>query len=359
MLAVLLCYGCIREFRERKVDDRGNVVYLSRDMLWAGAIGVVFFLVICWLVAVMDGSIGTMLCFSAFVILGLGLMLSWKNCCIFYDHNGFTIRNFIGRQRNLSYSQLTGYRFSRGAGSMKLYVGRKTIALDDMDSFAARDFLQEARHGYARCSGGKALPNRWAEDRNKEKTSGKGSFAAHVHNPFDYLAPFIIGIPILLATFALGAYDAWKPVGPEDCEKLAVSFSDCQIHGDKLVLRSDSYAETFRINNYENYLSGLEDLQEKCDGQTEFVAWVQLVTPKGDPDYYRIEELSADGMVYRSFADSTNDNREDLPEILLLFGGMILCLLVFSWFTYCIGCNPKKYPKWLVYTFFKRSDISF
>lgn len=359
VLAVLICYGCIREFRERKMDDRGNAVYLSRDMLWAGIICGLFFLVICWVVAVLDGSIGIMLCFAAFVILGLGLMLGWKNCCIFYDHNGFTIRNFFGRQRNYSYGQLTGYRFSRGAGSMKLYVGRKTIALDDRDTIAAREFLQEARHGYARCGGGKALPNIWNEKRKQQNKTGKGSFSAHVHNPGEFLAIFIILIVFFVGMGIFCGFMVWEPVNQSECQQMTICFSGWRIKDNRLVLLSDAYEEPFEISGYEKHLHSFEEVTGKCDGRTQFDVWVKHYDPDDSDPYYNIYQMSAGGVTYRTFADSTNAKRGQLPIVLYAFGGLLVLVLAFSWLTYKIGCNPHKYPKWVVYAFFKRDAISF
>lgn len=362
VLFVLIGIDCITEDRNRTLQakQKKNTVYLSAVLLWVGLICGGLFLVIAWFAALdEEAELLLVLCFAAFSLLGLALMLGWKNCYIVYDRKGFTQRNILGMQRSFTYDQLTGFRFSGGANTdIKLYACGKTITVDWMSANGI-EFLQEARKGYARCHNGTVLPNTWNEKRKQQKKTGKGSFSAHVHNPGEFLAIFIIMMVFFVGAGIFCAVMVWQPVDQADCQQMTVTFSGWQIKDNRLVLLSDIYEEPFELSGYEKHLHGFAEITANCDGETQFLIWAERYDPdEGDP-YYSIKEMSSGGVTYRTFADSTNAKREQIWIVLYAFGGLLVLLLAFSWLTYKIGCNPRKYPKWLVYGFFKKDAISF
>ena len=359
VLYVLVGIACITEFHRRRTEKNIRTVCLSKVVLWVGVICGGLFLMMSWLSGLQDGSIGVAICFGAFTLLGVTLMMAWKNCYIVYDDKGFEQHNILGMQRSFTYAQLTAYCLSDGTNAdIKLYACGKTVTVDMMAKNGVA-FLTEARKGYARCNNGKVLPNVWEEKRKMQKKTGKGSFSAHVHNPGEFLASFIMLLVLFVGMGIFCAVMIWKPVDPADCQQMTVAFSEWKIEDSDLILYSDGYEEAFEISEYEKYLRGFEEIIENCDGKVLFTICVRRYDPDDSDPYYAIEEMSADGVTYRSFADSTNAKREGAGMVLVVFGGMLLVFLLFSWLTYRIGCNPSKYPKWLVYAFFKKNAISF
>ena len=358
-LYVLIGAVCMVEFGRRKKKDCEKMVYLSQIVLWVGVICGGIFLVISWFSVLQDGSVGVAICFDAFVLVGITLVLGWKNCYIVYDDKGFTQHNIIGMQRSFTYAQLTGYRMADGFSTdIKLYACGKTITTDIL-AVNGTQFLLAARKGYARCNNGKALPNVWEENRKTQKKTGKGSFSAHVHNPGEFLAIFIILVIFMVGMSIFCLVMALEPIEQADCEQMCVTFSSWEVEGDTLVLHVDGVEESFKIGDYEGYMSGFDQLTQKCDGKTQFTAWIEYYEPDDEAPCYVIRELSADGEIYRTFADSTKAQIDGVRPVLYMFGGMDVILLIMAWLTYKIGCNPSKYPKWLVYAFFKKNAISF
>lgn len=362
VLFVLIGIGCLTEGRNRTLyaKETKNTVHLSNVLLWVGLICGGLFLVIAWFAALdEEAELLLVLCFAAFALFGMSLMLGWKNCYIIYDHKGFTQRNILGMQRSFTYDQLTGFRFAGGVNTdIKLYACGKTITVDWMSANSI-DFLQEARKGYARCNNGTVLPNTWESQRKVQKENGKGSFSAHVHNPGEFLAIFIMLIVFFVGMGIFCGFMVWEPVNQSECQQMTICFSGWKIEDSSLILLSDAHEEPFEISGYEKHLHSLEEVTEKCDGRTQFDVWVKHYDPDDGDPYYNIYQMSAGGVTYRTFADSTNAKREQLPIVLYAFGGMLVLFLGFSWLTYKIGCNPRKYPKWLVYGFFKKDAISF
>ena len=358
-LYVLVGIACMAELHRRRIEKNTKTVYFSKIVLWVGAICGGLFLIGSWLSGLQDGSVGVAICFGTFTLLGVTLMMAWKNCYIVYDDKGFTQHNIIGMQRSFNYDQLTGYHLADGAATdIRLYACGKTVTVDMMAKNGVA-FLTEARKGYARCNNGKVLPNVWEEKRKMQKKTGKDSFSAHVHNPGEFLAIFILLLIFFVGMGVFCAVMTWMPVDPADCQRMDVTFLGWQIEDGDLILHSDGHEEYFEISEYEKHLHGFEEIIEKCDGKNLFSIWVRRCDPDDGVPYYAIEEMSAGGVTYRSFADSTNAKREGAWMVLVVFGGMLLVFLLFSWLTYRIGCNPSKYPKRLVYAFFKKNAISF
>lgn len=153
--------------------------------------------------------------------------------------------------------------------------------------------------------------------------------------------------------------DAWQPVGEDDAKKYTVTFTSWEIDDTTLVLTSPQVQETFHIDGYENHLTGFRHLASRCDGATSFTLWAERITPKNDDPYYRIYELSSGSEIYRSFQDSTAYNRETIPSILLVYGIILGIILGFSALIYTVGSCPERFPKWLVYACFRKSEIYF
>ena len=103
----------------------------------------------------------------------------------------------------------------------------------------------------------------------------------------------------------------------------------------------------------------LEDLKTSCDGNTVFTLWAEYWEPKDSAPYYNIHAISSEGQDYRTFEDATALERRGIFAFLMLFGVGLLLFLLFSFFVYLVGRNPEKYPKKVVYAFFREGDIKF
>lgn len=347
---VVLCVYSGMEF-QRRVTNKTKAVYLPKYMFWLGAVSGAAFLMTAWLAAAQDGSLGLTIIFGIFALIGMLLMLGWKNCYIVYDKAGFTQRNLIGMQRCFTYDQVTAWHpnISNPVES-SLYAAEKKISFNLM-SENGPDFLVTLSAGYRKTHGNKQLP----EMRTLRK--GNGGFCAHVHNPGEFLAIFI-----MLAAFIVGpciwlVIDGMQPIDENDGQKYHLTFSSWEINEHSVILTSPQRQEPFIIGGYEDYLSGFGRLKEKCDGSTLFSVWAERFDPDDEEPFYRVYAISSEEEVYRSFEDSTAYKRQDIPFIVGIFGVFLLILLAFSAFIYAVGSNPQKFPRWVVYCCFKKDAI--
>ena len=332
-------------------ERKAKAVYLPKAMFWIGAVCGGIFLVIGWIAAVQDGSMGLTICFGMFALLGMSMMLGWRNCYITYDKDGFTRHNLIGMQRGFTYDQVTGWRLNEhNPMESTLHAAGKKISFN-MASGNGPDFLAAASAGYRRSHGNKKLPE--LSGLRKEG----GGFRAHVYNPGEYLAIFIMLLAFVVGLCGWLVLDTWLPVDEKDGAQYVVEFTAWEIQEEALVLTTPQYPDQFHIIGYQDYLSGFDRLVEKCDGNTTFTVWAHHYKPDDADPYYMVHAISDEEAVYRSFEDSTAYNREFMPYALGFLGISLGLMLGLAAVIYIVGSNPQRFPKWVVYACFKKNAI--
>ena len=345
---ILVLLYCVPEFLRRKTRENG--VYLPGAFFWVGAVCGAFFAVLDVLGRDTDGF--TVAIFTAFVVLSVLILLGWRNCYILYDREGFSQRNLIGMWRRFRYDQVTGWDPHPGNPTEStVYALGKKITFN-MLSPNSVGFLIALKKGYRSTHGGKPLP---ANRQTKHKTG----FRAHVRNSGEFLFIFVLLIVFIVG---MGGWCAWmicQPLDGADCETLSVTFQSCWVEDGELMLTAEGYEEVFEIRGFPEFVPMAEELPERCDGQTVFEAQARKVTPDDGPDYYWIQALRADGQDYLTLEDTTAYNRTNLSVLLWFFVGFLVIWLALSGLVYLVGCNPAKYPKWLVNGLFKKGYIEY
>ncbi len=357
LIILSLVYIALLVFCFAEYFRRGNIsskaVCLPKFLFWLGIAAGIIFLVFAWISARQDGSVGLTVCFGLFALLGMSLLLGWKNCYISYDQRGMVRSNLLGIKRSFTYDQVTGLCINkRNPMESAVYVSGRKISFNMLSSNAA-DFMHMLYAGYKRTHGNMSIPK--LSGLKKEK----GGFSAHVYNPGEYLAIFIM---MLLFIVGLGTWitvDSLIPIDENDGESFVLSFSSYAIEDGDIDLFSPQMPEAFVILDYEEYLRRTNDLLEKCDGETSFSVCAERIEPDDSEAYYEVYALSSGEEIYRTFEDSTAYNREFLPVAIGIFGVLLLVVLAFSAFIYMVGSNPRKFPKWVVYGCFQKDAIDF
>lgn len=345
-----LCVCCGIEFRHRSAQ-KTKAVYLPNFMLWLGLLSGFLFLAFAWFAAKDDGSIGLTIGFGVFVLLGMLLMLGWKNCFITYDDNGITQHNLIGMQRSFFFDQVTGwYLNKRNPMESVLYANGKKITFNFTSENGAA-FLLTVSNQYRKIHGNQTLPK--LTGLQKER----GGFCAHVYNPGEYLAIFIMLLVFILGTGAWLAIDCLIPVSESNSVHHTVEFTSLQVDEDSIILSSPQMEESFVIFGFQGDASKIQQLREACNGNTTFSAWVQRFDPKDSAPYFKVYALSSGTEVYHTFESSNAYRQENIPGIIGIFGIFLLVFLVFSGFIYIVGSHPDKFPKWVVYSCFQKNAI--
>ena len=273
LVYTFLCATCCME-HQRRTTQKTDSVFLPDYMLWPGLLSGLFFLALAWFSAKQDGSIGLTIGFSAFVLLAMLLMLGWKNCFITYDDERITQYNLVGMRRSFTYDQVTGwYLNKRNPIESVLFANGRKITFNFVSENSAA-FLLTVSDQYRKFSGNQNLPQ--LDGLQKER----GGFCAHVYNPGDYLAVFIMILVIVLGSGIWIGVSTLGPIGENDCENYLLSFSSWEDDGETLVLTTPQMQELFEIRGYETYLSEATQFLDHCDNDTVFSVWAKRFSPK-------------------------------------------------------------------------------
>lgn len=345
---VLVLALCVPEYMHRKT--RKNGVYLPGSLFWVGAVCGGVFSAFCWLGA--DAGVFTVAIFAALTVLSSVLMLGWRNCWIVYDREGFTQKNLIGMYRRFRYEDVTGWAsHPTNPVESTVYALGKKVSFNLL-SEESGGFLTALSEGYRRTHGGQTLPGHW----RPERSSG---FRAHVRNPGEFLFVFILMVVFLVVMCGYCAWGIWRPLDGSDCEILRLTFMGWTEEDQYLILTAEGYDEVFEIRGFPEYVSRPEALLERCDGETVFAAHARRIDGDGDPDYYWLQSLEAEGIDYLTLEDATAQRRSELPMLIRLFGGFFGVVLIFAGLMYMVGRDPEKFPKWLVKGLFKEGYIEY
>lgn len=349
---VVVCICCLVECAARQREKK-KILSMPGYMVWVGVICGAIFLVLAWVGAGQGAGVGTSIVFGLLTLLGLALMLGWKNGCIIYDASGFTRRNLLGKKRSYTYAQVTGWSMNELYPTESyLYTDKGKISFNLIGKNGA-DFLSTLVVGYQKANHGKKLPM-----LSGLREEG-GGFRAHVYNPGEYLAIFIILLLFFLGMGAFCVFTVTEQINEADCEVFTLQFQSCVVEKNEIVLTAAEIQEEFMIWYCEEHMPLLDRLQEKCNGETVFTVYAKSYNGDDDPSYYRVYSLADGGEYYLRFEDANACRREDLPGIIALFGGFVAVLLSFSFLVYKVGCNPRRFPKWVVNACFKEGAIRF
>jgi len=350
LIYAFLCICCFMEY-QRRTAQKSKSVFLPNYMLWIGLLAGVFFLALAWFAAKDDGSIGLTIGFGAFVLLAMLLMLGWRNCFITYDDDGITQYNLIGMQRSFTFDQVTGWHHNkRNPTESVLFANGKKITFNFMSEDGAA-FLLTVSAKYREFHGNKNIPT--LTGLQKER----GGFCAHVYNPGEYLAVFIMMLVFILGSGIWIGVVSFGPITENDCENYILTFSFWEIDEHSIVLTSPQVQDPLEIRGYEKYLSETDQFLDQCDNHTTFSVWAKRYTPKKAQPYYIIYALSSEEATYLTFEGSTAQKREAFSFFVGLYGIVLLIFFVFSYFIYIVGSHPEKFPKWVVYSCFQKNAI--
>ncbi len=297
------------------------------------------------ILAVIDEEPALTCFFLGCSLIGILLMMAHLNCRIFYDGQGFTVKNLFGLKKSYTYDQITG--ISGGSKDQHLHIGKKRILLDEI-AVGRAEFLAFARKRCRALWNGRAIPqltkSRW------------DLFNGHIENPGEFL--FIYG---LLTLFFLGYMIVafifiLKPMTPEDTVSKQVIFVSCESQVEELLLHDGS--ETVYKMRHAPEALPLEKLSAICDGKTVIDIYVKEITPDEGAPYLSVEAIYENGNGIWSFEDNNALNRKESVPLLWTIFGLNAIWLLFVVISIIVGRNPHKYRR-VIYLFFKPSYVRF
>ena len=348
LLAIVQLLVRARFIRSQRLSiTNKNMVCLPDFIFFVGVICAVLFAILTAITAFTNGSPFHTIALSIFSILGISIIIGWKNCRIVYEENTFTQKTFFGRKRTFTYDQLTAYKGNKGFSNLHIFAGNKKVFVDRL-ALNRINFLLFVKKKYRTIHGGKALP----------VINKSDLFLGHVHSPGDYISVYVFVLLFILGSWILLAANTPTSFDTSNTEYLKITFSHCEAQGNKLICRSPDYVEDFILSNYGEDMPEIDTFLSLCDGKTPFDLWgyrykSQSRTPTREPPYYSIKQLTYHGGIFYSFDQANAYHRESLISATLFFTGILL--LWNAWFalTVLVGRHPERFRPWFVKLFFK------
>ncbi len=349
LLTIMTLQLLIRSFieKKRRTKNINNIVFLSNIALYIGAICSAITTTMCCYVGFLKHDLTLTIGFAVFSLLGISLLLAWKNCCITFSKEDFTHKNFLGISRKYNYSQITAFKGNPATSDVVIYIENKKIRIDKL-AVNKEIFLKLIRKKYRTVNAGNALPQIY-----KSKSD---IFNGNVNNPHEFIIVFALVTLLMIGGTIFVAF-AIKPVSENDTTHLTVTFESCEIDRHDLVLKSTQYEHPFVIDDYEEYVTNSEQLISLCDNKTSFDIWVQEISPDKNP-YYSVCQIAESNNIYFSFEDNNKQISDTALNVLLILGLWELLVIVCFIFTIVIGRNPHRFKPWFVRLFFKKDAIN-
>ncbi len=176
-------YGCAIHIHIKKNFD--NLVYFPQLLLWLGIIESMITDFMCLYFAFIEPTFWAVCLSCVMGSLGILLVISYANCRIEYDDEGFTHKNFFGIKQRYTYNQITGVKGIHSADAaitissrsyrhphinlfslsgdgkeicpVVIYAGKKRIRIDKT-ALGKEDFLLYVQKKYRQLHNGNNIP---------------------------------------------------------------------------------------------------------------------------------------------------------------------------------------------------------
>ncbi len=283
--------------------------------------------------------------FILFSFLGFFCIFGYLNCRITYDETSFTAKNIFGIKRTYQYTEITG--ISGNIKDIHFYMGKRKVLIDGI-AVGSAEFVKFAKKRYRVLTDGEAIPNQ----KRKRKMD---IFNGNIENPGEFILIYILVSVLDIVLLIVFSVWLFAPVNAENTTHQEVSFVSYEQIDDEWIFSDGSeivYKFIYEIKNMDKILA-------ICDGKTTVDLYVKEMNDNS-AQYLSIRGIYQGEEAIFSFEECTAAIRREtgLPVVVilgtlsLLWGANVAGSII-------VGRNPKKYKRWVVELFFKRSYVHY
>lgn len=215
-------------------------------------------------------------------LISMALVVSFINCRITYDAEGFTAGNFFGVKRKYSYADITA--IAENTHETYIYAGGKRIMIYEV-SRGGDDFIAVVKEKYKSLHGGAAIP---VKNHLLDITHGK------VRGAGEIIAGYIIAIVVLSVSLAIMLFLIFVPDSEKNTCVRETVFDSCAMDGRNIILMSDGMR--YKVNSADKMNTDIAAFESICDGKTTVSVYGVLRRSKDyDAEIFLVKALSSDG----------------------------------------------------------------
>ena len=264
-------------------------------------------------------------------LISMALVVSFINCRVTYDAEGFTAGSFFGVKRKYSYADVTA--IAENTHETYIYAGGKRIMIYEV-SRGGDDFIAVVKEKYKSLHGGLL-------DITHGKVRGAG----------EIIAGYIIAIVVLSVSLAIMLFLTFVPDSEENTRVRETVFDACDMDGRNIILMSDSMR--YKVNSADKMNTDIAVFESICDGKTTVSVYGVLRRSKDyDAGIFLVKALSSNGRYILSFDETNAVKRSDNMPVVVLIAVLLAFALVFLTAALVVGRHPERFGKRIVNIFF-------
>ncbi len=344
LLIPIVVNGILIYLRRIKKAENGKI-YLPKFFVILGTITSTIFLIPVFITAFLDVPIWVPIVFLILSLFGVSLIISYVNCKISYDENGFVYKNFFGLKREYTYNQVIAIK--EGVRENCIYVREHTIKVSEL-SVGGFDFINLVKDKYKSLHNGQNLPNTYK--------SKYDIFNGNIKDASSFLAVYtLIGVFVIGFLIFVINYVCFTSSNINNTIEQSVRFVSCIVNKDEIVITSTDN-QIYKIRFIDEQFNS-KDIQAICDGEKIVTTYSKEITPKNEDAYYSIQAIEYNGNYLLSFEETNRLHRQEYWLLIVI--AIVLCFICGAYFvaSIMVGRNPQKFSKKLIKLFFKDEYI--
>lgn len=275
-------------------------------------------------------------------LISMALVVSFINCRVTYDAEGFTAGSFFGVKRKYSYADVTA--IAENTHETYIYAGGKRIMIYEV-SRGGDDFIAVVKEKYKSLHGGAAIPVKNQKNHLLDITHGK------VRGAGEIIAGYIIAIVVLSVSLAIMLFLTFVPDSEENTRVRETVFDACAMDGRNIILMSDGMR--YKVNSADKMNTDIAVFESICDGKTTVSVYGVLRRSKDyDAEIFLVKALSSNGRYILSFDETNAVKRSDNMPVVVLIAVLLAFALAFLTAALVVGRHPERFGKRIVNIFF-------
>lgn len=331
----------------QKNDGSIRTVVNPKWLLVTGVVGVVVLLSFT-LLCLFKISDNTSIAFSAVFILfsfwPAIMIISFINCRVYYDDDGFIYKNFFGKKQRYSYSEIDCIHYRR-KGDYGIKVNGKEILIEAL-AIGSSTFMLFAKEKCRQLNGGRDVP----DFSPKAKLD---LFKGNIKNPEAHVIIYSLLLVLSMLVFVLAVIPT-EPTQKSELIFVEESVLNYEVQDDTLVFEVDGVKLGLYLYGYNQTVTDIEKLYYLFESKE------QLRIGYNPPSFRslsgnRVEYIEdSEGVVYTTPEDYIQYYKENIePNSDLICTLLVLTILVYIVFSIYVGRNAQRFNKRLVNLFFK------
>ena len=335
---------------KRKLQKNNGDIRTVANPKWllvTGVIGVVVLLSFA-LLCLFKISDNTSVAFSAVFVLfsfwPASMIISFINCRVYYDDDGFTYKSFFGKKQRYLYSEIDCIHYRR-KGDYGIKVNGKEILIDAL-AIGSSTFMLFAKEKCRQLNGGRDVP----DFSPKAKLD---LFKGNIKNPESYLMIYSLLLVLSVFVFVLTVIPT-EPTQKSELIFVEESVLDYEVQDDTLVFEVDGVKLGLYLYGYNQTVTDIEKLYYLFESKE------QLRIGYNPPSFRslrgnRVEYIEdSEGVVYTTPEDYIRYYKENIePNSDLISTLVALAILFYIVFSVYVGRHPQKFNKKFVNLFYK------